>query len=772
MIVIDKEELFKEALQLGFNLFTGAGFSTLPSPEGKCLPHAADLAKEICEKFNINEKFANDLEKLSGILNTRSKQQFQDYLRKKFTINSYNPLYNVLDKLNIRSYITTNIDNIPHCVFGNNKQHYLQSITMQGAAKRYAEVITYIPLHGEVNNPDSNLYFGKNELAAVDNDNKELFHQMESELYKAPTLFCGYGFHDGCVNRMVSKILEKKPQQIWVQCLPNDTENIDYYRAIDCCVIKSDTRELLEWLEANAVFSNIQDSACDIPAPLLKYTVPDTNNLATISKKEYFSNASTDWYCVLSDYPAVTSYVDNIHEQILKNKNLIVVGMPFSGKTTLLMQLAARFNSPNIELKLFVTDVTPQHAKQIVNNIGARKAIVFIDDFSNDIEAAKILMQQQNIKVVGIDSDYIFETAKHLIEDVNYKKIDFGELSIEDAQKIFEKIPYSIRKEQFLYKESDSDKFSMLEMMGKNIKKILSDKKIKFILTKIKSMSYTAFEIVAIAAYLTKNKSMLSTGVLFSYFEIYDYNWLKNQINTVKNYLSEINVPLEEDKYDQDYYILRSRLFVKNAFYVLCDDFRDEFAKIVRKFIANVPPYNIYEHYIFKRNAYDAKLFYKLFKDNALDLYENIYRFEPNASTLQQRAMYKFHLTDYSGAYTDIEEAINKSPNNFSIKNTLATILFNVNKNIDTDLAVDRLKEAMSILEKCYKSDKRKIFHATDYANFAIFLAQNRGISDYLDTAKAWINDILEQNEASRQRENKLRELLKRIDNARNQLHD
>ena len=87
MIVIDKEELFKEALQLGFNLFTGAGFSTLPSPEGKCLPHAADLAKEICEKFNINENFANDLEKLSGILNTRSKQQFQDYLRKKFTIN-------------------------------------------------------------------------------------------------------------------------------------------------------------------------------------------------------------------------------------------------------------------------------------------------------------------------------------------------------------------------------------------------------------------------------------------------------------------------------------------------------------------------------------------------------------------------------------------------------------------------------------------------------------------------------------------------------------
>lgn len=768
MFAIDKEELFKEALQNGFNLFTGAGFSTLPSPEGKCLPHAADLAKEICEKFSIDERFSNDLEKLSGILNTRSKQQFQEYLRTKYTVSSYNQLYNVLDKLNIRSYITTNIDNIPHCVFGNNKRHYMQSIVMQGAAKRYSEVVTYIPLHGEVNNPDSNLYFGKNELANVDDSNKELFHSMEAELYKAPTLFCGYGFHDGCVSRAISKILTNKPQRIWVQCLPDDTENIDYFRALGCYVIVSDTKELLEWLERNAPLANDVDSVTNLPAPLIKYTIPDTNKISTVSKKEYFLNAATDWYCILSGYPAATSFVDNIYENILQNKNLVIVGIPFSGKTTLLMQLAASFNSREAKLKLFLSNATPQQARQIVNNIGNKPAIVFIDDFSNDIEAAGIFMERQNIRVVCADSDYVFETSKHLVENIDYKKIDFGELSVVDSQKIFEKIPQNLRKEYFSYKETDSDKFSMFEMMAKNVDKILSADKIKFILTKIKNMSYEAFEIVAIAAYLTKNKSILSTSVLFSYFETSDYEWLKTQINVVKNYLSEINVPLTEDEYDQDYYVLRSRLFVKQAFYVLTDCLKREFAKIVRKFITRVPPYNIYEHYIFKRYAYDAKLFYKLFNDKALDLYEIIYSYERNAFTLQQRAMYKFHLKDYTGAYADIEEAINKSPHNFSIKNTLATILFNANKNINTDAALDKLKEAMSILEKCYKSDKRKIFHATDYANFAIFLAREHNIPDYLNIAELWLKDILEQDEVTRQREKSLRGLLTDIDSIKN----
>ena len=74
----------------------------------------------------------------------------------------------------------------------------------------------------------------------------------------------------------------------------------------------------------------------------------------------------------------------------------------------------------------------------------------------------------------------------------------------------------------------------------------------------------------------------------------------------------------------------------------------------------------------------------------------------------------------------------------------------------------------MSILEKCYKSDKRKIFHATDYANFAIFLAREHNIPDYLNIAELWLKDILEQDEVTRQREKSLRGLLKDIDSIKN----
>lgn len=43
-VEIQFEEIFFEKLNYGINLFTGAGFSVLPSPDGKCLPISAELA--------------------------------------------------------------------------------------------------------------------------------------------------------------------------------------------------------------------------------------------------------------------------------------------------------------------------------------------------------------------------------------------------------------------------------------------------------------------------------------------------------------------------------------------------------------------------------------------------------------------------------------------------------------------------------------------------------------------------------------------------------
>ena len=249
-IQIDKIEMFKEALSTGINLFTGAGFSKLPDATGNTLPDASELCGEICHNFSISATYANDLERLSNIVNLRAKTKFQEYLRKKYTVTSYNKLYDVLNLVKINSFITTNIDNIIQCVMDHSTNYSLHSVVEYGAAKKDPSVIPFIPLHGNVKDITSHLYFGKNELANVDRDNRELFDTMHAKLLEAPTLFWGYGFHDNAIERTIARIFEKKRQEIWIQCMPGN-DNIEYFRDLGCYVIEGTTENLLLWIQKN-----------------------------------------------------------------------------------------------------------------------------------------------------------------------------------------------------------------------------------------------------------------------------------------------------------------------------------------------------------------------------------------------------------------------------------------------------------------------------------------------------------------------------------------
>ena len=64
---VDNENLFKEILEKGINLFLGEGFSLLPY-KGESLPTSDELCEEVRKKFNIPDDLGNDL---SLILNSR-----------------------------------------------------------------------------------------------------------------------------------------------------------------------------------------------------------------------------------------------------------------------------------------------------------------------------------------------------------------------------------------------------------------------------------------------------------------------------------------------------------------------------------------------------------------------------------------------------------------------------------------------------------------------------------------------------------------------------
>ncbi|GHU51784.1 hypothetical protein FACS189496_0780 [Bacilli bacterium] len=165
---------------------------------------------------------------------------------------------------------------------------------------------------------------------------------------------------------------------------------------------------------------------------------------------------------------------------------------------------------------------------------------------------------------------------------------------------------------------------------------------------------------------------------------------------------------------------------------------------------------------VFIRKSYDSSLFYDLFRDQAEDIYSYLYNYDSSPYTLQQWALYRAKLKDFKQAFIYIERAMSEKPTNFSMQNSRAVILFEANRSLNTALALKQKKEAMDILSYCYNNDKRKIYHAQIFSEFAINLYDEYSDREYLEKAYMWINEIIDNQELYSRKTRKIRDELQR----------
>lgn len=739
---IDRKELFLEKLQSGINLFTGAGFSCLPDDDNKSLPTADELCWEICEKFDLShERFGGDLEALCALADDDGLQKF---LRQKFKVTKFNPKYLILNKINMLSYITTNIDNIIHLAIESGKRYYLRSLTYYGPQKGRQNELCYIPLHGEVVNEEKRLLFGKFELATAEQMNMDLFDAARIRLKGTPVLFWGYGFHDSGVLRIVKKLLENDSQDIWIQCMPDDIKQIELFKNLGCNIIIATTDELFDWIDKHISQTNIENIPISIKENdnLEKYFIPTINQVPAVPAKDFYIRGVTQWYSVFAKHAVELDVVNDLYDMHLGNKNVILVGTNFSGKTTALMQLALKLDNPN---KLFVRNLTEEESRFILNNLNGMPATVFIDDCEENLVAYKILAEANNIKTIGAATDYTFEASKHILEGVPICQYFIEDFSKEQARRFYNSIDKTIRSEFFRYKDDENEKFSILEMMLKNISNSLKADRVRQLLEKILNKNIEAFETVALASYLSSNNSALSTDILFSYFDCHSYEETKKHVNAANGLLRELDVTVNPSANDQDYYDIRSKLFLYHSKKLLGEDQRlkSAYSEVIKKFLSRVSTLKIYQYQLFRRSAYDAKLYYTLFGEEANEIYEELYDYDHNPYTLQQWALCRAYLKQFKEAFADIDKALRQKPNNFSIRNTSAIILFEANRRENNHMGRQKRNEAMKILEQCYYNDKRKAYHANKFAEFAIDIFEMDRDPQYISQAKTWIDEII-----------------------------
>lgn len=756
-INIQNQNLFEDKLKKGIVIFAGAGFSVLKSKDGTKLPTAEELKNEIIQHFNLSSVEAGG--DLSYVSEFCVESEYQMFLRERFTVKDYNPLYNALNSINLKAFATTNIDNIIRLVVDNGNRFYLKNIREYGACINDPNELAYIPLHGDIADINSKLYFGKFDLSLVNQDNSDLFSYLLSTLSTNTILFWGYSFNDSGVLSVIKDLIKKNHSNIWVQVLPDDNMSKNLFESKGCNIIQADTETLLKWISEKGIEKDLSPSENRLDSSLNKYKIPDMTKVATVPTHDYYQQGATEWYPIITGVPYERNCVVQAEDFALKYKNVIVSGCHFSGKTTILMQLAKKVDSRN---KIYISDATKEKAQYILQKTNHTETWVFFDNCCSDIQAFLVFAKAKNIKLVGTADDYSLETVKHVLAaNISYRIIDCSNIAHDEAANMYQSIPDGLRRSPFCYKKSPEEKFTMLEFISNNVERAYTNRHIKNILTKLKQNDLNVFLTVIAAAYFSQNSSAISCQTIANMLDLNIYPEAYNLINYAADYLRSFNFELSQDNNEIDYYVLRSRLLINCTRKVLIEDFKEDYAGLIKRMIFRVNPYSILRYDIFRRKAYDSELFHRLFScEEATNLYEYLYKKDDNPYTLQQMALCQGLFGDYENAFKNIDRALALKPNNFSFKNSQAIILFEANHCNRAPNSVSYMKQALSILESCYENDKRKLYHAQKYAEFSIVMAEEFGIYDYLEKANDWLFQMTEDSVSDSYKTKSLKEKL------------
>ena len=448
------------AMKTGINVFVGAGFSLYAYDKKKQkLPSGNGLADELKSMFNVK---ASSLSMISTILQRKAKAEFKAFLTERFSVDSYDSFYDNLNLVNVKSYFTTNIDNlIPKIVSSDNSKRFINDLLVNGE-NADANRINYLPLHGCVENPENEYVFDVQSLATTFGNNTRIWSYLSNACEKNPTIFLGYSYSDNSVIQALSsyRTFENAQKEKWILLYNPTDDQIEFYEALDFTIIKGEIKEFLELLPNildNEELSGKKNEEEEIRDILKNNLVPlDNRNQVSRPIIDFFRGQVPIWSDILSNKIYRVSYYKQIQDSIYnQNRQTIVIGAPVSGKTTLAMLLA--YNVQFEGVKLMYSGLTLSKVDFILKILGILKALIFVENFTDNIEAFLKLSQAKNITVVGVDRSQFYSTVSHMLTPQMFDIINVTELSDNDIQGVFNSVPVEIKASSMKTKRKSKD---------------------------------------------------------------------------------------------------------------------------------------------------------------------------------------------------------------------------------------------------------------------------------------------------------------------------
>ncbi|WRS28976.1 SIR2 family protein (plasmid) [Oscillospiraceae bacterium MB08-C2-2] len=732
------------------NLFLGAGFSTYAKNEnGDFLPLGYKINETLKECFDIKSKRNLTLSQTCQKIKLNHNDTLCRILRTTYKVKEFDLKYLKINRLPIKNIISTNIDDLIEKIFSHSDSKVdISDVNIEGYIDK-SNIINYFKLHGSVTYPiESRLSFTEQELHSLFSQDHTLFSTVSYKMASSPCLFWGTSLSDSNTIQLLSQGEEynkiKMPK--WIVVYPEEgyEELVEEYHEKGFYVIVSDTLDLIDYLD-NLPLSKISNDDKYIYHEY-RDTFPNNYVCKELVKKslarpvtDFFQGAEPQISDIKSVNVKRTSYFAKAFNLVLKNKITLITGIPGCGKSTLLLQLALANEVSG--RKFWFNGMIESEAKRLANLVSNDTNVtVFMDNLYSNLDAFNVLKEYSNIRLVTTERTLNFEFVKNSLSIESKSILDISDLNIEDIHTLCSAMNKSSQDAMNLIKINAN--VSLLEIVFYSYKSITVKERITEYIRALQNYHNSGcpinlLELYALVNYISYCGTSTSMDMLYFYFscEINSYEDILLALRKMNSILVEINMSDDDYVDNQDYVIMRSKLYSEVSLFLIP---KHILSKVLFDFHERVSNSIIYRYDIFKKRAYDADITTKAFdKQAGIQFYESLIRKNVNPYLRHQYALFLQRKRDFDLAWTQIDKAYTDCNGKiFTIANSHAIILFEKNINIIpiNDQHKRQLQEIINrtfdTLEYCITRDVKVNYHVLIYSRNAIEYYQKFGYDE------------------------------------------
>lgn len=568
MLKVTQPGLLDADLNSSVNLFLGAGFSTLASANinglSQQLPTGTDLKSLLIKKFERPELEALDLQSVYTVISSERRIELDTYLSQMFTVDKWDPKYRHLRSLFITHVFTTNIDDLCFNIFSpvpGETSPVFYDVISSGQPRDTSAAIQYVPLHGCVRHDPPNFLFTAGQISSAFVSDQQTWYVFQRELQVRPTFFLGYGMNDaGVLQALHNSSLDQGRR--WILLRQENTASVLLYESLGFNVLIGSISDFFDYLSQrqSAVgkeLSTRQRSKIG--------RIPSRDEVAQRPVREFFLGAEPSWSDAFSRQVPRRRVNGRVLDAILSGKNVALVGLPLSGKSTILRQVAVDL----VESRscIFIEKLTVELADEIIAEHleSTTKPIVILDQFIDSRDGFNKLVAAGGFKFVVVESSVYFDSINVRRLTVQLNVVPCSEVERPDLQRIIDAIPVDIKRQNINaeFTEDDIEYRGLFEGLVTQVYDKELTRRFQARLAEFEAKDQQAFDVYIMACYVNQCRTLVSYDMMYMFLESNRYDEGYKVAARIQQFIRERE---DVDDPHQDHFSVRSTALARIAY--------------------------------------------------------------------------------------------------------------------------------------------------------------------------------------------------------------